>query len=72
MAWMASSPDSPEYLVVGFGSPMKIRQIAIVESSNPGAIEMIYVYDENNDAHLVGSFIPGPIEVKNRILNVQI
>ena len=70
MAWMASSPDSPEYLVVGFGSPMKIRQIAIVESSNPGAIEMIYVLDENKDAHLVGSFIAGPTEVKNRILNV--
>ncbi len=70
MAWMASSPDSQEYLVVGFGSPMKIRQIAVVESSNPGAIEMIYVYDENKDAHLVGSFIPGPTEVNNRILNV--
>ncbi len=70
MAWMASSPDAQEYLVVGFGSPMKIRQIAVVESSNPGAIEMIYVYDENQDAHLVGSFIPGPIQVNNRILNV--
>jgi len=70
MAWMASSPDSQEYLVVGFGSPMKIRQIAIVETSNPGAIEMIYVYDENKDAHLVGSFIPGPVDVNNRILNV--
>jgi outer membrane protein OmpA-like peptidoglycan-associated protein len=31
---------------------------------------MIYVYDENKDAHLVGSFIPGPTQVKNRILNV--
>ena len=70
MAWMASSPNAQEYLVVGFGSPMKIRQIAVVESSNPGAIEMIYVYDENQDAHLVGSFIPGPIQVNNRILNV--
>jgi len=70
MAWMASSPNAQEYLVVGFGSPMKIRQIAVVESSNPGAIEMIYVYDENEDAHLVGSFIPGPIQVNNRILNV--
>jgi len=70
MAWMASSPDAQEYLVVGFGSPIKIRQIAIVESNNPGAIEMIYVYDENKDAHLVGSFIPGPIQANNRILNV--
>ncbi len=70
MAWMASSPNSQEYLVVGFGVPMKMRQIAIVETSNPGAIEMIYVYDENKDAHLVGSFIPGPVDVNNRILNV--
>ena len=69
-SWMASSPNSQEYLVVGFGSPMKIRQIAIVESSNPGAIEMIYVYDENKDAHLVGSFIPGPVDVSYRILNL--
>jgi len=69
-AWMASSPDAQEYLKVGFGNPLKIRQIAIVESSNPGAIELIYVYDENDNAHLVGSFLPGPLEVKNRILNV--
>jgi outer membrane protein OmpA-like peptidoglycan-associated protein len=69
-AWMASSPNKQEYLVVGFEKPSRIRQIAIVESSNPGAINMIYVYDENNDMHLVGKFMPAPTEVNNRILNI--
>jgi OOP family OmpA-OmpF porin len=69
-AWMASSPDNLEYLVMGFGGPMKVRQIAIVESSNPGAISLIYVYDENDVMHLVGEFIPAPTRVNNRLLNV--
>jgi len=69
-AWMASSPNKQEYLVVGFEKPSKVRQIAIVESSNPGAINMIYVYDENNEMHLVGKFVSAPTEVNNRILNV--
>jgi OOP family OmpA-OmpF porin len=69
-AWMASSPDNEEYLIVGFGSPLKARQIAIVESSNPGAISMIYAYDENDVMHLIGEFIPAPASVNNRLLNV--
>jgi outer membrane protein OmpA-like peptidoglycan-associated protein len=69
-AWMASAPNNQEYLVFGFGTPVKARQIVIIESSNPGAIHMVYVYDENDDMHLVGSFIPGPVRVNNRILNI--
>jgi outer membrane protein OmpA-like peptidoglycan-associated protein len=69
-AWMASSPDNQEYLVVGFENPIKAKQIAIIESSNPGAISMIYVYDENNQEHLAGTFHPAPKEVNNRILNI--
>lgn len=69
-AWMASSPDNQEYLVLGFESPVKARQIIIVESSNPGSIYMVYVYDESNTMHLVGELIPGPLDIKNRILNI--
>jgi len=69
-AWMASSPDNQEYLVIGFENPLKARQIAIVESSNPGAVSMIYLYDESDREYLIGTFVPGPTEVNNRILNV--
>lgn len=69
-AWMASSPDNLEHLVLGFSNAAKARQIIIIESYNPGAIRNIYIYDENNDIHLIGSFQPGPAKVNNRILNI--
>jgi outer membrane protein OmpA-like peptidoglycan-associated protein len=69
-AWMASSINKQEYLVVGFENPIKARQSAIVESTNPGAISLIYVYDENDQEHIVCTFIPAPTKVNNRILNV--
>ncbi len=47
MAWVPKRESSPtgEYIHVAFQNPMPIRQIAVAESLNPGAIHRIYLYD---------------------------
>ncbi len=51
MAWVPKKESSPtgEYVHVAFKNPMPIRQIAIAESLNPGAIHRIYVYDPSGN-----------------------
>jgi len=71
-AWMASSPNEKEYIIVGFDSIINVKQIAIFESSNPGAIEKLFLIDEESNTHLIGSFQPRPSGESNRILNVFI
>lgn len=71
-AWMASSPNEKEYIIVGFDSLIQIKQIAIFESSNPGAIEKLFLIDEESNTHLIGNFQPKPSGSSNRILNIFI
>ncbi len=69
-AWMPFWEDREEYIKVGFENPMKIRQIAIVETMNPGAIYQIFVYDRSDNEFLINTFDPKPVALKSRILNV--
>ncbi len=41
---------SDEFLHVGFRKPMRIRQVAVAESHNPGAVSAIVLYDSYNRA----------------------
>lgn len=52
-AWMPKKAKKTEYLKVGFEVPMFIRQIAVAESFNPGALYKIYACDEAENEHLV-------------------
>jgi OOP family OmpA-OmpF porin len=69
-AWMPFREDREEYVKIGFENPMKIRQIAIAESFNPGAIYQIYVYDRSDNEFLLNTFEPRPIELNSRMLHV--
>jgi hypothetical protein len=69
-AWMAKSPDSREFISVGFDSAMKVSQIAIFESHNPGAVYKIYLYDERNILHVIGTLNPKPVDKQNRVLHI--
>jgi outer membrane protein OmpA-like peptidoglycan-associated protein len=54
-AWSPVSPDDTlsEWIKVGYKIPMQIRQIAVAESFNEGAIEKIFVYDEHGKGYKV-------------------
>jgi len=69
-AWTPERANDKEFLKVGYENPLKIRQIAIAESYNPSAIFKIFIYDENDQEHLVSTFSPRSIPLKSRMRNV--
>lgn len=50
VAWMPDmrSRLPEEWIKVGFEQPMSVHQILIAENFRPGAIEAIYLFDQNN------------------------
>lgn len=53
-AWSPASPDDTlEWIKVGYKIPMQVRQIAVAESFNEGAIEKIFLYDEHDKGYKV-------------------
>ena len=71
-AWVPKKPDREEFIKVGFAQPMKIQQIAIAESRNPGAVSQIFCYDTNDQEYLVATLEPAPINTEGRMFNVFI
>ena len=69
-AWMPDKPRRKEYLKLGFANPMSIRQIAVAESFNPGALYKVYVYDENGKEHEITTLNPQANPQKSRMLNI--
>ncbi len=54
-AWSPALKQNPkgEWFKVAFGIPMKVKQIAVAENYNPGAISRIYAYDAKGKQYLV-------------------
>ncbi len=60
-----------EYIHVSFRKKMRIRQIAVAESHNPGAISRILLYDVNGGEHLVyKNTAPQPIPERGRMFRI--
>jgi outer membrane protein OmpA-like peptidoglycan-associated protein len=61
-----------EFIKVGFATPMKIEQIAIAESANPGAVTHVYVYDTAGVETLVyRNLNVAPLNVKGRMNRIM-
>lgn len=59
-----------EWIWVEYKRPMKIRQVAVAESHNPGAVSRIYLYDTEDKEYLVyKNEAPRPLAEKGRMLN---
>lgn len=69
-AWTPRDPNSTEFIKVGFENPMKIQQIAIGESYNPGSVAQVYVYDGSGNEYMVYDFEPEPAGTPGRLLNI--
>jgi OmpA-OmpF porin, OOP family len=69
-AWMPHSNDKVEFIKLGFEENFRVRQIAIVESVNPGAISAIFIYDKADNEFLLNTFQPEEIPLDNRILHI--
>jgi outer membrane protein OmpA-like peptidoglycan-associated protein len=54
VAWSPQTANmGMEYIQVGFSNPQKVKQIAVWENFNPGAIYQIYLIEPNGKEHLV-------------------
>jgi len=71
-AWLPNKPNKMEYVKVGFEQPMKVQQIAIGESYNPGSLFQVYLYDSQNNEHLLNTFLPRELNVEGRLLNIYL
>jgi OmpA-OmpF porin, OOP family len=66
-AWMPFRDDRDEYIKVGFERPMRIRQIVIAETLNPGAIFQVFIYDRSDNEFLVNTFVPRAVDLPSRM-----
>ncbi len=71
-AWLPSKPDRISFIKVGFERSMRARQIAIGESFNPGALNQVFLYDDNDKEYLLNTFTPRQINVEGRMLNIYL
>ena len=71
-AWTPKNPNRMEFIKVGFENPIKIQQIAVGESYNPGAVSTVYIYDKAGNETQVYTFNSRPIGEEGRLLNIFI
>ena len=71
-AWIPQKPDGTFSVKLGFDYALKIQQIALAESRNPGALTEIYAYDLQGNEYLVAELDPAPINASARVFNVFI
>ncbi len=67
-AWSPKKKSRIEYIKVGFDKPMRIRQVAVAETHNPGGIEKIYAYDKNGNEYLLNTFEAKFLPIEGRLL----
>jgi len=58
-AWQPAEADgrNEEWIKVGFEKPVPLRQVAIAENFNPGAVTRVYAYDEAGKEYLVAEAV---------------
>ncbi len=66
-AWAPKKKGKYEFVKVGFSNPIKIQQIAIAETHNPGGIHKIFAYDKQGNEYLLNTFEPRFIPIEGRL-----
>nr|WP_295930499.1 OmpA family protein [uncultured Dyadobacter sp.] len=71
-AWTPADADgrNEEWIKVGYEKAILLKQVAIGENFNPGAIARVYAYDENGKEYLISQATPGQQAVRGRMLRI--
>lgn len=71
-AWSPADADgrNEEWIKVGFDKTISLKQIAIAENFNPGAIARVYAYDPAGKEYLVSETPAAQQTVKGRMLHI--
>lgn len=59
LAWSPRFAGKQEFITVGFENAMPIKQVAIAETANPGALYQAYAYDPAGEGFLLFEFPSG-------------
>ncbi|MFA0961851.1 OmpA family protein [Roseivirga sp. BDSF3-8] len=71
-AWVPRRPNKSEFIKVGFRNPIRIKQVAIGESFNPGSVSKVFAYDSTGVEYLLYELTPQPLELSGRVLNINV
>ena len=66
-AWAPRKKGKLEFVKVGFKNPIRLQQIAIAETHNPGAIQEIFAYDIEGNEYLLNTFNAHYIPIQGRL-----
>jgi OOP family OmpA-OmpF porin len=69
-AWKPRRDNAEEFIIVGFDTPIKVQQVAIAETENPGAVKAVYAYDKNDREYLLFELTPRSLPIQQRLLNL--
>jgi outer membrane protein OmpA-like peptidoglycan-associated protein len=70
VAWSPYWTDEgQEWIRVGYSTPMKVSQVVIAESFNPGSVTKVILYDKGGQEHLVYDEPARPIPAVARMLH---
>ena len=69
-AWRPKNMHDNEFIMVSFDDPIRARQIAVVETENPGATVKIYAYDKDYNEHLLHELKARILPIEKRLLNL--
>lgn len=74
-AWGVKQKDGKEaddnaYIRVAFANPMRIRQVAIAESFNPGSITKVTIYGEKKEQQVIYEKPAQNLGIKSRMFNI--
>lgn len=69
-AWRPNNKSSKNFITVSFEEKIKVRQVAIMETENPGAITAVYAYDKDYNQYLLFELEPRAIPLDSRPLNL--
>ncbi len=68
-SWTPGSSKTEHFITVGFDNPLRIRQTAIAEAYNAGAIKQVSAFDESGNEQLLYTLVPRKSEQKGRMFN---
>jgi outer membrane protein OmpA-like peptidoglycan-associated protein len=71
-AWSPAQANgkNEEWIKVGFEKPMALRQVAVAENFNPGAVARVYAYSPDGKEYLIFDVSAAPFAGKGRMLNI--
>ena len=68
-AWSPGSSKREHFISVAFNQPMAIKQTAVAEAFNAGALKEVYAIDEKGDEILLITLSPSKIDLPGRMFN---